>query len=200
MTKFLLIRHALTDATGRRLIGRMSGIRLNERGQTQAQALAKRLAGLSIAAVYSSPLERTLETAGSIARLLGIDAIPCEDFLEIEFGDWTGASFEELAGQPPFRRFNAFRSSASIPSGEFMLQAQARMVIGLDRLRARHPHQSVVVVSHGDMIKAAVAYYAGIPLDLFQRIEISPASISAIEIDEAAVRILSVNDTGGVQA
>jgi probable phosphoglycerate mutase len=171
---------------------------LNEQGRAQAQALAERLASLPIAAVYSSPLERTLETAEPIARLLGTEAIPCEDFLEIEFGHWTDASFQELADQLPFQRFNAFRSGASIPGGEFMLQAQARIIIGLDKLRARYPQQSVVVVSHGDMIKAAVAYYAGIHLDLFQRIEISPASISMVEIDEDAVRILSVNDTGSI--
>ena len=176
----------------------MPGVRLNERGRAQAQTLAERLAGLPIVAVYSSPLERTLETAEPIARLLGIGAIPCEDFLEIEFGHWTDASFEELADQPSFQQFNAFRSCSPVPGGEHMLQAQTRMIIGLDRLCARHPQQNVVVVSHGDMIKATVAYYAGIHLDLFQRIEVAPASISVVEIGEAAVRILSVNDTGSI--
>jgi probable phosphomutase (TIGR03848 family) len=198
MTKFLLIRHALTDASGQRLTGRAAGVRLNEQGRAQARALAERLAGSPIAAVYGSPLERTRETAELVARLLGIEAILCEDFLEIEFGNWTGASFEDLAGEASFQRFNSFRSCAPVPGGEFMLQAQARMLMGLDKLRARHPQQNVVVVSHGDMIKAAVAYYAGIHLDMFQRIEINPASISVVEIDEAAVRILSVNDTGAL--
>lgn len=200
MTTFLLIRHALTDASGQRLTGRTAGVRLNEQGRAQARALAERLTGLPIAAVYSSPLERTSETAEFVARLLGIATIPCEDFLEVEFGDWSDASFEELAAEHSFQRFNTFRSCASVPGGEFMLQAQARMVIGLDKLRRRHPQQNVVVVSHGDMIKAAIAYYAGIPLDLFQRIEISPASISVVEIDEDAVRILSVNNTGDILA
>ena len=200
MTTFLLIRHALTDASGQRLTGRTAGVRLNEQGRAQAQALAERLAGLPIAAVYSSQLERTSETAEFVARLLGIATIPCEDFLEVEFGDWSDASFEELAAEHSFQRFNRFRSCASVPGGEFMLQAQARMVIGLDKLRRRHPQQNVIVVSHGDMIKAAIAYYAGIPLDLFQRTEISPASISVVEIDEDAVRILSVNNTGDILA
>lgn len=198
MTQFLLIRHAVTDATGSRLTGRTPGIRLNEHGQAQAQTLAERLAGWPIAAVYSSPLERTLETAEPIARLLGTDAIRCEDFSEIAFGDWTDAPFEKLADQLAFQRFNSFRSCAPVPGGEYMLQAQTRMIIGLEKLRAQYPQQKVVVVSHGDMIKAAVAYYAGIPLDLFQRIEISPASISVVEIDDAAVRILSVNGTGSL--
>jgi probable phosphomutase (TIGR03848 family) len=198
MTKFLLIRHALTDASGQRLTGRAPGVRLNAQGQRQAQALAVRLANLPIAAVYSSPLERTLETAEAIARLLGTDAIPCEDLREIEFGEWTNASFEALADQLSFQRFNTFRSCAPIPGGEYMLQAQTRMIVGLDKLRAQHPQQNIVVVSHGDMIKAAVAYYAGIPLDLFQRIEISPASISVVELGNDSVRLLEVNDTGSV--
>lgn len=198
MTRFLLIRHAVTDATDKRLVGRSAGVRLNEQGRAQAQVLAERLSMAPIAAIYSSPLERTLETAEPMVRLLGIDAVPCEDFLEIEFGEWTDAAFEQLSGQRSFQRFNSFRSCSRIPGGEFMLQAQSRMIIGLDRLRARHPQQTVAVFSHGDMIKAAVAYYAGIPLDLFKRIEISPASISVVEIDDDTVRLLTVNDTGTV--
>lgn len=197
MTRFLLIRHAMVDATGTRLAGRMAGVHLNAQGRTQAQALARRLAGSPIAAVYSSPLERAVETAEPIASLLGLEVALREDFLEIEFGDWTDRPLADIAGEPRFQRFNSFRSCTPVPGGEFMLQAQARMVVGLDALRARHPRESVVVVSHGDMIKAAVAHYAGIPLDLFQRIEISPASMSVAEIGEDAVRILAVNDTGG---
>lgn len=198
MTRFLLIRHAVTDATDKRLVGRSAGVRLNEQGRAQAQALAERLSTAPIAAIYSSPLERTLETAEPMVRLLGIDAVPCEDFLEVEFGEWTDAAFDQLSGELSFQRFNSFRSCSRIPGGEFMLQAQSRMVIGLDRLRASHPQQTVAVFSHGDMIKAAIAYYAGIPLDLFKRIEISPASISVVEIDDDTVRLLTVNDTGTV--
>lgn len=197
MTRFLLVRHALVDASGTRLAGRIAGVHLNDQGRIQAQALAERLAGSPIAAVYSSPLERTIETAEPIASLLGLEAIAREDFLEIEFGAWTDRAIAGIAGQPEFRRFNSFRSCTPVPGGEFMLQAQARMIVGLDMLRVRHPRESVVVVSHGDMIKAAVAHYAGIPLDLFQRIEISPASISVVEIGDTDVRILAVNDTGG---
>jgi broad specificity phosphatase PhoE len=198
MTRFLLIRHAVTDATDKRLVGRSAGVRLNEQGRALAQALAERLSAAPIAAIYSSPLERTLETAEPMVRLLGIDAVPCEDFLEVEFGEWTDAAFDQLSGQLSFQRFNSFRSCSRIPGGEFMLQAQSRMVIGLDRLRGRHPQQTVAVFSHGDMIKAAIAYYAGVPLDLFKRIEISPASVSVVEIDDDTVRLLTVNDTGTV--
>ena len=122
-----------------------------------------------------------------------------EDFLEIAFGEWTNAAFEDLGRQPQFQRFNSFRSSTRIPGGELMAEAQLRIITGLEKLRRRHPQEIVAVISHADLIKAAIAYYAGIPLDLFQRIEISPASVSILEIDDEAVRILLVNDTGGIK-
>lgn len=173
---------------------------LDERGRRQAQALAARLSRLPVAAIYSSPLERTLETAEPIAKLLGHEVVSREELLEIEFGEWTGKEFAELDALPEFQRFNGFRSCSPVPGGEFMLQAQFRMVFGLDALRRRHPDQCVAVVSHGDMIRAAIAYYAGIPLDLFQRLEVSPASISTIDIDDSAVRLVSINDTVGMSS
>jgi probable phosphomutase (TIGR03848 family) len=198
MTRFLLIRHATTDANGKRLAGRRAGMHLDEHGRRQSQVLAERLARLPVAAIYSSPLERTVETAEPIAKLLGREVVTREELLEIEFGDWTDKGFGELDPLPEFRRFNEFRSCARVPGGEFMLQAQLRMVLGLDALRRLHPDECVAVVSHGDMIRAAIAYYAGIPLDLFQRLEVSPASISTIDIDDSAVRLVSINDTHGM--
>jgi broad specificity phosphatase PhoE len=171
---------------------------LDEHGRRQSQVLAERLARLPVAAIYSSPLERTVETAEPIAKLLGREVVTREELLEIEFGDWTDKGFGELDPLPEFRRFNEFRSCARVPGGEFMLQAQLRMVLGLDALRRLHPDECVAVVSHGDMIRAAIAYYAGIPLDLFQRLEVSPASISTIDIDDSAVRLVSINDTHGM--
>lgn len=198
MTRFLLIRHATTDANGVRLAGRMAGVHLNRLGRRQAQRLAERLARENIAAIYSSPLERAMETAEPMGRLLGREVVLRENLIEIEFGEWTNRTFEELASQTGFARFNDFRSCAPIPGGEFMLPAQTRMIGELAELRSRHPDEAVVVVGHGDMIRSAIAYYAGISLDMFQRIEISPASISVVDIDQAAVRIVSLNDTGGL--
>lgn len=200
MTRFLLIRHAMVDAVGRRLAGRAAGVVLNEEGRSQARALAERLAGLPIAAVYSSPLERAVQTAEPIATLRGLRVETREELHELQFGEWTGRGFEELAGDARFRRFNSFRSCAPVPGGEFMLQAQARMVVGLDALRARHARETIVVVSHGDLIKAAVAWYAGVPLDLFQRIEVAPASVSVVELGEDGVRIVAVNHAGELAA
>ncbi|BDU15989.1 histidine phosphatase family protein [Lysobacter auxotrophicus] len=195
MTRLLLVRHASTDANGVRLAGRTAGIALNEEGRAQARWLAARLARLPVAAVYSSPLQRAMETARSIATLVGCDVEPREEFLEIEFGRWTGLDFAELSRDVRFDRFNRFRSCADVPGGENMLQAQARMVAGLSRVRDGHPHECVVVVSHGDLIRAAIAYYAGIALDMFQRIEIATGSVSEIELGDDHVRIVRINET-----
>jgi probable phosphomutase (TIGR03848 family) len=199
MTKFLLIRHAVTNAVGKKLSGRMEGVQLNEEGKVQAQRLAERLTGLPIHALYSSPLERTVETAKPIAQQLNLENIICEDFLEIDFGQWTDCAFEELQNDAQFKLFNSFRSCTRIPGGEMMLEAQARIIAGLQKLCVQHPNQTVAVVSHADLIKAAVAYYAGIHLDLFQRIEISPASVSVVEVYEETARILLINDTGEIR-
>lgn len=196
MTRFFLIRHAENDTSGRALVGRMAGVRLNEAGRRQALALAERFAGSEVAAVFSSPLERAAETAGPIAKVLGLSISTREDFQEIEFGAWTGCSFESLADDAGFHRFNTLRSCAGPAGGEFMLQAQARVVLGLERLRLEYPERSVVVVSHCDLIRAALAHYAGMPLDLMQRLTIDMASVSVVELDECAVRIVAVNDTG----
>jgi probable phosphoglycerate mutase len=198
MTRFLLIRHATNDTVGKRLTGRMAGVTLNAEGKAQAQKLAERLAGLPIAAIYSSPLERAIETAEPIAKLLYLENRISEDFIEIEFGEWTNTAFKEIEDQPQFQHFNTFRSHTRIPGGELMLEAQLRIIKGLERLKLEHPGQTVAVVSHADIIKSAVAHYAGIHLDMFQRIEISPASVSVIEIYEETARILLINDTGSI--
>jgi probable phosphoglycerate mutase len=195
MTKFLLIRHALTDLTGSVLSGRSPGIGLNEQGRDQAQKLAAKIKRLPVAAIYSSPLQRAIETAEAISMALDLPVHLCEDFLEIDFGEWTNHPVKDLTTDPQFIRFNLFRSGTAIPGGESMLQAQLRMISGLHKLFVRHPSQSVVIVSHADMIKSAVAYFSGIPVDMLGRVEISPASLSIIEQYEDTARILLLNET-----
>lgn len=196
MTRFLLIRHAATDAVGKKLSGRTAGVYLNEQGKIQAQDVAERLTHIPVTAVYSSPMERAVETAEAIAKSQHLESVTCDDFTEIDFGEWTNCSFEELNKQKQFQLFNTFRSCTRIPAGELMLEAQARIVAGLQRLCIQHPNETVAVVSHADLIKAAITYYAGIPLDLFQRIEISPASVSILEVYEETARIMLVNGMG----
>lgn len=196
MTTFLLIRHADTDFVGSRIAGWMTDVHLNRRGRQQAARLAEQLSRAGIQALYSSPLERAMETAAAIACGTGIEIISRAELGEIQFGEWTGLTFEELDRIPAWRRFNSFRGGTRIPGGESMLEVQARVVGELERLGTAHPGQVIGVVSHGDVIKAAIAYHAGISLDLFQRLEISPASVSAIQIHEdGAARILNVNQT-----
>ncbi|MCW3091587.1 MAG: hypothetical protein JWP81_2656 [Ferruginibacter sp.] len=198
MTKFILIRHALTDAVGKRLSGRTPGIHLNPEGFEQAHNLAQRLTALPVAAIYSSPLERAVETAIPIAESLHLQNVPCNDFNEIDFGEWTNRIVEDIKDQPLFQQFNSFRSCTRIPGGELMSEAQCRIISGIENLRLQHQQQTVAIVSHADLIKAAIAWYAGIHLDMFHRIEISPASISVIELYDETARILVVNNTGDI--
>lgn len=199
MTKFLLIRHATTAAVGKKLSGRVPGVHLDEPGRAQAQLLARHLKGQPLAAIYSSPLERAVETATPLANALKLTCALEEDFLEIDFGAWTDRSFPELELDADFKRFNSFRSGTRIPGGETMQEAQSRMLRGLEKLAFSHPGETVAVVSHSDMIKSAIAFYAGIHLDMFQRIEISPASVSVIEVYDDFAKIMLLNYTGTLE-
>jgi probable phosphomutase (TIGR03848 family) len=199
MTRFLFIRHATNHTVGKSFAGRTAGIHLNEEGLAQAKKLADRLINITINAIYSSPLERAVETAKPIAAVHNLETRIREDFLEIDTGEWTNRAFNEMTNDPKFKLFNSFRSCTRIPGGESMLEAQSRIMNGLEKLRIQHQQETVAVVSHADMIKAAVAYYAGIHLDMFQRIEISPASVSIIDVYEETVRILLLNDTGEIR-
>jgi len=193
LTTFLLVRHALHELGGGTIAGRRDGVRLSDEGRAQADELAGRLDGVRIDAVYSSPMERTLETSRPLARRIGAPVQVCEDLHEIEYGEWTGARLDSLRGAPEWVRWNSFRSGSRPPGGESMIDVQRRVVSCLMRLRRRHPAGRVVLVSHGDVIKAAVAYCLGAPLDLFQRIEISPASVNVIVIGDEGPWVVCTN-------
>lgn len=196
MTRFLLIRHGMTDLVDRAVAGWTLGVHLNDKGRAQAARLAERLAGAPIKAIYSSPLERSRETAEPISRELGLEIQLAEEIGEVVLGEWNGRELSELNNDPLWRQFNALRSLTRAPGGEMQLETQARMIAALERLRERHPDQTIAVVSHGDVIKSAIAHYAGIPLDLFHRIEISVASVSVVEVGDHGPRIVCVNQTG----
>lgn len=198
MTRFLLIRHATTDAVGITLSGRSSGVLLNQQGLAEAKTLAERLKHLHLDHIYSSSLERAMDTAKTIGSMLQLNVAGEDAFLELDFGAWTAQSFSQLEGTPAFGLFNSFRSGSPVPGGESMLAAQARFVGGMDSLYQKHPGQNIAIVSHSDMIKAALAYYAGIPIDLMQRLEIYPASVSIIERYPDTVRIKLLNHTGPI--
>lgn len=198
MTTFLLIRHASHDGPADTLLGWTPGVHLSAAGRAQAQQLCERLAALPVSAVYSSPLPRAVETAEALAAAWGRDVQCSEAFGEIDFGEWSGRHFDDLAADARWGRWNSFRSGAALPGGGLMLQVQARAVIGLADLHERHRDQTVAVVSHSDVIKAIIAHYLGVSLDLLGRIDISPASLSILALHDWGAQVLRLNDTGEV--
>jgi broad specificity phosphatase PhoE len=194
MTTFYLIRHATNPYLDQRKIaGSLPGVHLNAEGRKQAQHLAERLASEPIRAIYTSPLERAYETAEPIAAKFGLSLQASEGLGEIRFGDWTDQPIAKLDTIPQWQRWNSFRSGTQMPGGEAMIEAQARIVREMLRLRDAHPHEAIALVTHGDPIKAAVAYFIGAPLDLFLRIDVDPASVSIIGLDDSTARIIRLN-------
>lgn len=194
MTAFYLIRHGSVDALGHSLAGR-SGIRLSERGREEARRLGERLRPVGLAAVYASPMPRTRETAAEVARVAGLAVYDSEPFSEIEFGAWSGRSFDDLEQDERWRRFNTFRSGTRPPDGELMLEVQARAVAELLRLKELHSGDRIAVVSHADVLRGVLAWFTAIPLDLALRLEVSPASVSLLVLYEDAARVVCVNHT-----
>lgn len=195
-TLLLLVRHGQTPTTGTVLPGRAGGLHLSDQGRAQAKRVAERLAGLSVSAIYSSPLERTRETAEPTAARTGLEVKENAGLIECDFGAWTGAALAELAALPQWQTVQHSPSVFRFPSGESFTQMQARIVGSLEALCTAHAGGVVVCFSHADPIKAAVAHALGTHLDLFQRIVISPGSVSAISFLEGqAPAVLMVNST-----
>jgi probable phosphoglycerate mutase len=200
VTTFLLIRHATCDPVGRSIAGRLPGIPLNEAGRGQAAGLARRLSGVPLDAIYSSPIERARETADAVASARGTAVAIAEELTELDFAEWSGRTLASLDDDPQWRRFNQLRSITPASSGESMLAVQSRAVALVERIRAERPDGRVALVSHGDVIRGLIAHVAGIPLDLFQRIEIDPASVSVIDVGEHHVTVRCLNLTDGIPA
>jgi probable phosphomutase (TIGR03848 family) len=199
MARFLLIRHGEHRAGAGVLVGRTDGVGLSETGRGQAAGLIERVGGLPIRAVYSSPVQRCRETAAPLAGHLGVEVRAAAGLNEVDFGDWTGRAFAELAPLPEWNRWNAHRSVSRAPGGESMVEVQSRVVAEIVHLSQQHGEdEPVALFSHGDVIRAAMAHFLGVPLDLFLRIEISLASVSVVELGESPVRVLAVNNVVGV--
>ena len=196
-TLVLLVRHGQTPTTGASLPGRAKGLHLADAGLAQAGAAATRIAGLAnVGAIYASPLERTRETAAPIAKAVGQRVVVDKGLLECDFGEWTGGKLADLRKKPEWQTVQRYPSGFRFPGGESFPEMQTRMVTTLDRLGAAHRGQTIVAVSHADPIKAVVAHALGTHLDLFQRIVISPCSISAILQTPGGPVVLAVNSTG----
>jgi probable phosphomutase (TIGR03848 family) len=197
-TLLLLVRHGQTPTTGAVLPGRAKGLHLADAGREQAAAVAERIAAFDgrVGGVYSSPLERTRETATPIAKALGQRVRVDRGLLEADFGDWTGADLKALSKLPEWKAVQHRPSTFRFPGGESFAEMQLRITGAVERLVARHPGEVVVAVSHADPIKAAVAQAMGCHLDLFQRIVVSPCSVTAIAHGPGGPIVLCVNSTG----
>jgi probable phosphomutase (TIGR03848 family) len=198
LTTLVLVRHAVTEQTGPLLTGRNPGVDLSDDGRKQAAALAERLADLPVAAVYASPMERTTQTAEAVAERHALPVQELAGALEADYGEWTGGKLNELAQTDLWKTVQRSPSRARFPGGESLAEMQARIVRCLEDVTARHPGEIVVVVSHADPIKAAIAHYTGVHLDLFQRIVVSPASVTAFQLSAHGVALVKCNDTGSL--
>ncbi len=198
MTNFLIIRHAECVGFGERITGRSSGVHLTSEGLENADKLTRRLSGIPIEQVCSSPLERAMDTAAPLARSLGVAVQSCEGLQEIDFGSWTGLTFKELEDMPKWREWNTFRSGIRIPGdGEMICEVQARMIAEIERLQDKYPDATVALFSHGDPIKTVLAYYLGMPLDNILRLTVAPASVSVLRVGPWSADVVCINSLYG---
>lgn len=196
-TVVLFVRHGQTPTTGKKLPGRAPGLHLADTGIAQAQVAGDRIAALNkVTAVYASPMERTQETAAPIAKACKLRVRTQKGLIEADFGDWTGKNLSALRKLPEWTTVQRYPSGFRFPGGESFPEMQTRMTGAVGELVAKHPGETIVAVSHADTIKAAIADAAGTPLDLFQRIVVSPCSISAVMYTPSGPIVLSVNSTG----
>lgn len=187
LTTVYLIRHAAHADLGTRLTGRADGAPLSDVGVAQAAALGERLRSEPIAAIYASPRERTQQTASAISR----DVHTAPELDEIDFGDWTGKSFDELNGDPEWRQWNERRASARPPGGESMTEATGRAVAHIERTAA--PCATVAHVTHCDIIRGVLAHYLGLSFDYMLRFDIDPASVSTLALGQGWARVTRLN-------
>jgi probable phosphoglycerate mutase len=197
MTIFFLVRHGETELVGRKLSGWTPGIHLNPKGREQAQAVCESLADYPIRAVYSSPLERAVETAIPLAMALQLPVHRRRALGEVDYGSFTGRSFRQLQRLRTWQRVRSQPSQASFPGGESLHEVQFRSVRALSAIEREHPRALVALFSHGDAIRLALVYVLGMPLDLYQRLMISPGSISVVRFSSQGTQVLALNVPAG---
>ncbi len=197
-TQVVLVRHAVTAETGPVLSGRRPGIDLSEKGRQQAEAAAERLAGLPVTHVYASPLERCRQTADEIATRLGLPVEIMPELMEADYGEWSGQKITDLRSTPLWKLVQVTPSAVRFPGGESIREMQSRMISAAEEVVANHAGELVVLVSHADPIKALVAHFTGVHLDLFQRLFVSPASATVLRFGPVGAALVKLNDTGSL--
>lgn len=199
MNRLLLIRHALNDWVGKRVAGWTPGVSLNEKGQEQAARLAEALEPVPLEAVYSSPLERAVETAEPIARSHGLTVEIRDSIGESRYGDLEGKPIEDIFNTDLWEKWRVHPSRTRFPGAETTYEVQVRVVEQLEQILQDHPEGNVAVVSHADPIRVAVVHYVGLPLDLLGRLWVSPASVSVLRFDEWGPRLTCLSHTGSLE-
>lgn len=193
MTTFFFVRHGLTSHTGHKLSGWLPDVHLSDEGLDQVKAVAERLEKVPFKAIYSSPIERTRETADAIAERHKLEVEVTPDLGEVHYGRWTNRSFKTLVRTKLWATLQSFPSAARFPDGETLRAVQSRAVDEVERIRSRHPKRMVCCVSHADVIKLIAAHYMGLHIDFFQRISIAPASVTVISVSDEGPRLLALN-------
>jgi len=193
-TTIYIIRHGDIDFK-ERIPGRLSGHHLSFTGREQAEWIAEYLREIKIDAIYSSPLERAVETVELLAKDHKLEIKTEQLLTEIDFGVWTGRRFDEMESEFGWIQLHFYRNGCFIPNGELMIQVQKRMIIAMEEICHKHRNATVVLVSHNDPIKSLLAFFLGVSLDLFLRIVINTGSISELSICEECFCIKKLNIT-----
>lgn len=193
MTTFFLVRHGVTSHTGSRLTGWTPGVHLTDQGRDEVQSVAEWLARVPLAAVYSSPIDRTTETARIVAAPHDLPVRTRRGLGEVQYGTWTNRPIRSLMRTKLWATVQRWPSAARFPDGETLREVQFRAVTEIERLAQEHPKDAVCCVSHGDVIKLIAAHFLGVHIDLFQRIVIAPASVSVVSVDPRGPYVLALN-------
>lgn len=194
MPILLLIRHGDNDVFKTRLAGRMPGVHLNADGLRQAKLLAQSLANAPLAAIYSSPLERALETAAPLAEAHRLEVQIHPGLIEIGYGRLQGRTYKQVQRMKVWKQVHEQPSAVQFPGGERMTDVLQRVVAALDELSAQHTEQQVIAcVTHGDVVRLAVAHYLGLPLDEYNRFMVSTASVTTLALGNGRARLLNLN-------
>ena len=195
----LLVRHAVTDATGQKLTGRLPGFSLSEKGRAQAESAAARLSKAPLQAIYSSPLERCMETAEIIGQHHRVKVQELSELEEVDYGQWQGRPLKSLYRTKAWTKLRARPADFRFPGGETIREAQTRGMLAVEALRQKHKNRAVLVCSHADMIRLVVAGYLGLGIDLYDRITIAPASVTTVNVGDGTPRLLNLGDLGSFE-
>lgn len=197
MTIFYLVRHGVTSHTGHRLSGRLPYIHLTDAGRSEAEVAATSLANVRLESIYSSPIDRCIETARIIAKRHGLVVRTRKDLTEVDYGSWTNKSLKSLARTKLWSSVQRWPAGTRFPDGESFVEIQTRGVAVIEDLRIRHPKDRICIVCHGDVIRLVMSHYMGVHLDLFQRIQVAPASISVLGVTDTGPVVLTLNAPPG---